>query len=255
MSRTRQPASVPGYLAVVLSLLPAGLVYGLHLLATTTLADTPAAAGLFIEASSWMLTSAVVLSFWGAARMRGHIHHLRFKLQRALTDPVTGLPVRRVAEDEIAAAGADVTLTIALADLDGLHDINHGPGGYATGDFYLTELGRRLRQASAGGDLVARLGGDEFVLITRRTTAALTETLTAAFSAPKAASAGARPLEVSVGICRLPGGDPHHLLGCADLAMLTAKKRRTRIEIYDPDRDGLPLPPGIRPGTRRRSGT
>jgi diguanylate cyclase (GGDEF)-like protein len=252
MSRSLQP--VPGYPAVLLSLLPAGLVFGLHLLAITVLADVPAAASLSIQAANWMLTAAIVLGFWGAARIRGQVHDLQSKLAQALTDPVTGLAVRRVAEDAIVAAGTEATLTVAVADVDGLHDINRGPGGYATGDHYLAEAGRRLVQACAGDGLVARLGGDEFVLVTRRAPTDLAASLTAAFAVPAAVPTGAGPLEVSVGICRLPGGDPHHLLGCADLAMLTAKKRRTGIEIYDPDRDGLPLPPGIRPITRRRCG-
>jgi diguanylate cyclase (GGDEF)-like protein len=252
MSHSRQP--VPGYAAVLISLLPAGLVFWLQLLAITVLADVPAAAALFVEAASWMLTSAVVLGFWGAARMHSQVRDLQHRLDRALTDPVTGLPVRRVAEDAIVAAGHDAVRTVALADIDRLHDINHGPGGHATGDHYLTEAGRRLRQAATGDDLVARLGGDEFVLITGRTPAQLADSLTAAFAEPIAVAAEIRPLEVSVGICRLPGADPHQLLGCADLAMLTAKRLRTRIEIYDAARDGLPLPPGVRPGKRRRSG-
>jgi diguanylate cyclase (GGDEF)-like protein len=252
MSRSRQP--IPGYSAVLISLLPAALVFWLQLLAITVPAGVPAAAVLFIQAAAWMLTSAVVLGFQGAARMRSQIHDLQHRLAMALTDPVTGLPVRRVAEDAIVAAGPNAVLTVALADIDGLHDINHGPGGYATGDHYLTEAGRRLRQAAAGDDLVARLGGDEFVLITGRTPAQLADSLTAAFAEPIAVAAGIRPLEASIGICRLPGGDPHQLLGCADLAMLTAKRLRTRIELYDAARDGVPLPPGVRPGTRRRSG-
>jgi len=252
MSRSRQP--IPGYTAVLISLLPAALVFWLHLSAITVLADVPAAAVLFIRAAGWMLTAAVVLGVWGAARMHSQIHDLQHRLDRALTDPVTGLPVRRVAEDAIVAAGSDSVLTVALADIDGLHDINHGPGGYATGDHYLTEAGRRLQQAATGDDLVARLGGDEFVLITGRSPGQLADSLTAAFAEPIAVAAGSRPLEVSIGICRLPGGDPHQLLGCADLAMLTAKRLRTHIEIYDAARDGLPLPPGVRPATRRRSG-
>jgi diguanylate cyclase (GGDEF)-like protein len=252
MSHSRQP--VPGYAAVLISLLPSSLVFCLHLLAVTVLAEVPAAAALFIQAANWMLTSAVVLAFWGAARMRSLVHDLQHRLTRALTDPVTGLAVRRVAEDAIAGAGSDVVLTVAVADVDRLHDINHGPGGHAIGDRYLTEAGRRLRQAATGDDLVARLGGDEFVLVTRRTPGQLAVSLTAAFAGPIAVAAGVRPLEVSVGICRLPGADPHQLLGCADLAMFTAKRRRTRIEIYDAARDGLPLAPGVRPAMRCRSG-
>ena len=251
MSRSRP---VPGYAAFLISLLPAGLVFCLQLLSIAALVDVPASAALFVEAANWMLTSSIVLGFWGATRMRAQIHDLQQRLDVALTDPVTGLAVRRVAEDAIAAAGYDAVLTVALADIDHLHDINHGPGGYTTGDRYLAEVGRRLQQAATGDDLVARLGGDEFVLITHRGTAELADSLSAAFAAPFSLSVATLPLEVSIGICRLTHANLHQLLGCADLAMLTAKKRRTRIEIYDPARDGQPLPPGVRPGTRFRSG-
>lgn len=251
MSDSRQP--VPGYAAVLISLLPAGLVFWLHLLAVTALADAPGAAR-FVQAASWMLTCTVVLSLWGATRMRAHACDLRQRLDVALSDPVTGLAVRRVAEDAITAAGPNAVLTVALADVDRLHDINHGPGGYATGDQYLTETGHRLRQAATGGDLVARLGGDEFVLITRRMPRDVAIALTAAFAEPVAVGAGVLPLQVSVGISCFFAGDPHQLLGRADLAMLTAKQRRTRIEIYDPGRDGQPSPPGVRPEHRPRSG-
>ena len=204
MSHSRP--NVPGFHAVLLSLLPAGLVFWLQLLAITALADVPQAAVLFVEAAGWMLTSAVVLGFWGATRMRAQIGELQQRLAVALTDPVTGLPVRRVAEDAIVAAGPNTLLTVALADIDGLHDINHGPGGHATGDHYLTETGRRLRQAATRGDLVARLGGDEFVLITGRTPRQLASALTAAFADP--VTGLARPAIVGkmaqkfIGCCR-----------------------------------------------------
>jgi diguanylate cyclase (GGDEF)-like protein len=252
MSRSRPP--IPGYTAVLISLLPAGLVFCLHLFAILVPAGVPTAKALFVEAAGWMLTSAVVLGFWGATGMRTHIRDLQHRLDRALTDPVTGLPVRLVAEDAIVDAGPNTVLTVALADVDRLHDINRGPGGYGTGDLYLTETGRRLRQAATGDDLVARLGGDEFVLITRRTPRQLADTLTAVFAEPVTVGAGILPLEVSIGVCLSFAGDPHQLFGRADLAMLTAKQRRTRLEIYDAARDGRPLPTGVRPDTRRRSG-
>lgn len=242
---------VAGYTAAILiCLLPAALIFGLQITAIVMLAEIPAAATLSLLATDWILIAAVLL---GVARLRSHVHQLQHRLAVALTDPVTGLPVRRVAEDAITAAGPDAVLTVALADIDRLHDINHGPGGYTAGDDYLTETGRRLQQAATDDDLVARLGGDEFVLITRRTSAQLAEDLTAAFAEP-AVGTGIRALEVSVGICRMSGADPHQLLGCADLAMFTAKQHQTRIEIYDPARDGQPLPPVVRPATRHRSG-
>lgn len=214
--------NAPGFVAVLLSLMSAGLVFWLPLLAIAVLPDVPSATALFVEAAGWMLTFAVVLGFWGATRMRAQIDDLRAlidglqqRLAVALTDPVTGLPVCRVAEDAIAAAGPDIALTVALADVDRLHTINHGPGGHAVGDRYLAEVGLRLRHAAQSGDLVARLGGDEFVLITRRTPQQLADSLTAALAVPAAVAGIVRPVEVSVGICQLPGGDPHQLLSCS----------------------------------------
>jgi diguanylate cyclase (GGDEF)-like protein len=203
-------------------------------------------------AELYLLWQVVLLLRCGIAHAHDDIRDLRGQLDRALTDPVTGLPVRRVAEDAITSTNKTVPLTVALADVDRLHDINRGPGGHAAGDLYLAEVARRLRQAAHDGDTVARLGGDEFVLISPRDPAQVADSLTAAFAPADAVAGIDRPIEVSVGICHLPGGDPHHLLSCASLAMITAKNRRTGIELYDPTRDGLPLPVGVRPAVRRR---
>lgn len=60
------------------------------------------------------------------------------------------------------------------------------------------------------------------------------------------------PVAVSIGISRGPSGDPHTAFGQVDLAMWTAKRRGSRIEHYDPARDGVPLPTGRRPAARHR---
>jgi GGDEF domain-containing protein len=59
-------------------------------------------------------------------------------------------------------------------------------------------------------------------------------------------------VQLSIGICHLGGGDAHTALGRADLAMYTAKRRRSGIEHYDPARDGVPQPRGVRPAVRHR---
>ncbi len=216
---------------------------------TTTAAVTALVALALVDLAN-------LLIWRGFARLRRHIQTLHQQLTRALTDPVTGLPVRRIAEDAIVDTDCTVALTAALADVDRLHEINRGPGGHTAGDLYLAEVAARLRQAAtgtdSGEDIVARLGGDEFVLISRRDPAQVADSLTAALAAPATIAGIQRPIEVSIGICQLPGGDPHQLLGCSSLAMLTAKERRTGIEFYNPVRDGLPLPPGVRPAVRRR---
>jgi len=174
----------------------------------------------------------------------------RAELAAAHTDPVTGLAIRRVAERRLReATGREVT--VALLDVDDLHGINdaHGHGG---GDAYLAAVAQRLSSAAVDGDVIARLGGDEFVIITGRDPDSLARAVAAALAAPVALGAVQVPMRVSVGIYRGPGGDPHTLLGCADLAQYTAKRRRAGITFYDPARDGVPLRHGIRPTVRHR---
>jgi hypothetical protein len=60
------------------------------------------------------------------------------------------------------------------------------------------------------------------------------------------------PVRTSVGIFPTTGGDAYTALGCAEAAMRTAKQHRIVTEHYDPDRDGTPMPKGVRPAIRRR---
>jgi diguanylate cyclase (GGDEF)-like protein len=244
--------SHPGRRTIIASILLVDAAQLLLLIAAVAVSrdTTTAAAGVMLAA---LVLGAAVWTAWaGLIRIGKHLRDEYHRLERALTDPVTGLPVRRTAEDAIAGTDPDVALTVALADVDRLHEINHGPGGHAAGDRYLAETGRRLRKAAVDGDIVARLGGDEFVLITRRAPQQVIDSLASALAAPTAVAGFVRPVEISIGISQLPGGDPHQLLSCSSLAMFTAKDRGTGIEVYDPARDGLPLPPGVRPTVRRR---
>lgn len=260
MSYDGQP--IPGRRLSLAGLLLAVAAWLLQAAALAALAALPhdlVVTALTTLAAVYLLTLAVALLLCGLAHVLGHIGELGHQLVRALTDPVTGLPVRRVAEDAIVDTDRTIALTIALADVDRLHEINRGPGGHTAGDIYLAEVAARFRHAAdtgagagAGRDIVARLGGDEFVLISRRDPATVADSLTAALAVQATIAGIARPIEVSIGICQLPGGDPHQLLGCSSLAMLTAKQRHTGVEFYDPARDGLPLPPGVRPSVRRR---
>jgi diguanylate cyclase (GGDEF)-like protein len=184
------------------------------------------------------------------------IAELETKLAEANTDPVTGLPVRRLAERHIAAA-VGVELSVAVADVDDMHGLNNGHD-HQFGDDYLAAIADRLDGLTDDGDMVARLGGDEFVIITNRSPLVLAHALTAATRRPLTVRGTEVPVRLSVGICHLDGGDAHTGLGRADLAMYTAKRRRSGIEHYDPARDGFPKPPGGRPAVRprdRRSST
>ncbi|MEU1746660.1 diguanylate cyclase domain-containing protein [Micromonospora arida] len=185
-----------------------------------------------------------------AVHAADRIADLESDLAVAYQDPVTGLAVRRVAEHHLTdAAGTD--LTVALIDVDGMHAINttHTHDG---GDRFLADLAARLEQASHVGDLVARLGGDEFVLVTPRDPQTLARSLTGVLAPPITIDGITRPMAVSIGICRTPGGNPHRALGQADRAMYAAKSRGGGIAHYDPVRDGEPPAPGVRPAVRHR---
>jgi diguanylate cyclase (GGDEF)-like protein len=224
----------------------------LHHATQTSLPDDEIVAAYAFLAAAYLLALAAIRLACSFVLAHNRANELRDRLARAETDPVTGLPIRWIALDAIAGADRAVALTVAVADIDGFKAINDGPGGHAAGDLYLAAAASRLRQAADDGDTVARLGGDEFILISRRDPAHIAARLTAAL-APAVTIAGIyRPIEISIGICRLPGGDPHQLIGCADLAMYTAKRLRSGIEFYDPARDGLPLPAGVRPAVRPR---
>ena len=179
------------------------------------------------------------------------ITDLETELAEANTDPVTGLPVRRIAERHLAAATAGVEVSVAVADVDDMHGINNGHD-HQFGDDYLAAIADRLYGLAEDGDMVARLGGDEFVIITTRGPQVLAHALTAAVRRPITIRGIDVSARLSIGICHLAGGDAHTGLGRADLAMYTAKRRHSGIEHYDPARDGVPQPRGVRPAVRHR---
>jgi diguanylate cyclase (GGDEF)-like protein len=90
-------------------------------------------------------------------------------LRLAQTDSLTGLVNRGAFSsglcerlDAAAASGGSVSLFVI--DLDRFKHLNDSLGHHA-GDLLLAELGRRLRDDAAPGELIARLGGDEFALV------------------------------------------------------------------------------------------
>jgi diguanylate cyclase (GGDEF)-like protein len=197
-----------------------------------------------------MLATQVALFNQRAVLAERRAGELEAELAVARIDPVTGLVLRRVADQYLRdAAGSEVT--VALVDVDGLHAINDAVN-HDGGDVFLAAVAERLMRVAEPGDLVARLGGDEFVLITSRDPYELAGALTAAIAQPVTIGSATLPMKVSIGICRVPGGDPRTALRCSDLAMFTAKRRGSVIEHYDPARDGVPLSHGVRPPVRHR---
>jgi diguanylate cyclase (GGDEF)-like protein len=217
------------------------------LVAVPTLAEMIAGGGAAKVIAMTAIGAVFVLAHLRATGADRRIHELRKALAEASMDPLTGLPTRRAA-DLCLAAGGD--LTVALLDVDDLHGIN-AAYGHAGGDLYLAAIAEHLRRAAEPGDLIARLGGDEFIVITRRPAVTLADALTSAMTGLVQVGASTVPVRVSVGVCPI-NGDPRRALGCADLAMFTAKRLGGGVVRYDPDRDGVPLRSGVRPAVRQR---
>jgi diguanylate cyclase (GGDEF)-like protein len=90
-------------------------------------------------------------------------------ISAALTDPLTGLPNRRLFADRVEHAlerreRSGCHMAVLFLDLDRFKLVNDGLG-HAAGDAVLQAVGERLRSVLRAGDTVARLGGDEFGIL------------------------------------------------------------------------------------------
>ncbi len=89
--------------------------------------------------------------------------------RHALTDPLTGIPNRRAAMQELVrtlqiARRSGSIVQVAFIDLDGFKYIND-THGHDAGDRFLLQIAASLRNGMRQSDYVARLGGDEFLAL------------------------------------------------------------------------------------------
>ena len=165
---------------------------------------------------------------------------------QALTDLLTGLLNRRgfrkAGEVLLAEARAEGReLALLYLDLDRFKQINDTLG-HGVGDQVLAEVGRRIKEVLPPDALVGRLGGDEFAILlpgdeTRAREVALE--LVERVSEPLVASGETLRIGASVGIAFYPrdARTLEELVRKADIAMYQAKRRRTRVAIYEPKSD------------------
>ena len=151
---------------------------------------------------------------------------------QATHDSLTGLPNRTMLDDRmvqarVSARRHDEVLAAFFVDVDHFKAVND-TYGHATGDLFLIEAARRLRQAARIDDTVARLGGDEFVVIASIVDEAAAHALAArlcdAFAEPFLLDGLLLAVAASVGIATTTdlSGDLD-LLSAADIALYEAK--------------------------------
>ncbi len=100
---------------------------------------------------------------------QGYRDHLEVQRQKALIDPLTGLPNRaawseRLDQEVNAWHQRGNSLSLAMLDLDHFKRINDGYGHLA-GDKVLKIIANVLHKRLRPSDFIARFGGEEFVLL------------------------------------------------------------------------------------------
>ncbi len=173
---------------------------------------------------------------------QGFREHLEEQRQKALIDPLTGLPNRAAwserLEHEIKQwQQHGNTLSLAMLDLDHFKRINDNYGHLA-GDKVLKIIATVLRKRLRASDFIARFGGEEFVLLLPATPPALgaklLETLRAAIEACPFHFKGERvTITISMGLASFKAGEHSDLvLKRADQALYRAKNAgRNRVEL------------------------
>lgn len=156
-------------------------------------------------------------------------------LHAAVTDPLTGLPNRRLFAERVDQALSDRRrtrrkLAVLFLDLDRFKLVNDSLG-HAAGDAVLQAVGEQLRRATRSADLVARLGGDEFGILLDaindpKQAVATSRRIIAALSEPIELEDRRVVVSASIGIAFDAGQEPvtaGELLRDADTAMYRAK--------------------------------
>jgi diguanylate cyclase (GGDEF)-like protein/excisionase family DNA binding protein len=168
-------------------------------------------------------------------------------IEAAVTDPLTGLPNRRLFSDRVDHALArrgrkPLGVAVLFLDLDGFKLVNDSLG-HAAGDEVLAAVGTRLRSCMRVTDTVARLGGDEFAILIEdvegdEEAILAAERVSVALSQPLALPGRDVSVRASIGIAvdrGQPGLSTADLLRNADTAMYQAKATsRGRFALFEP---------------------
>ncbi|RQO54270.1 GGDEF domain-containing protein [Pseudomonas sp. KBW05] len=172
---------------------------------------------------------------------QGYREHLEVQRQKALLDPLTGLPNRaawseRLDHEVNAWHQRGNSLSLAMLDLDHFKRINDGYGHLA-GDKVLKIIANVLRKRLRPSDFIARFGGEEFVLLMPDSSLAdalaVGEVLRAAIEAcPFHFKGEPVTVTVSMGVAQfLPGERSDLALKRADAALYRAKAAgRNRVQ-------------------------
>lgn len=154
-------------------------------------------------------------------------------MNQARTDELTGLPNRRVFDQELRRRRAQweqqgIPLTLIMLDIDHFKRFNDYHG-HQTGDVVLREVAAVLERVARDLDVVCRYGGEEFGVILPGTT--LEHGTVTAERMRRAVAENSVLINdselrvtISAGVAQASGGEPvNELVNRADKALYTAK--------------------------------
>ena len=160
-------------------------------------------------------------------------------------DPLTGLANRALFLDRVAHALQRLErdgglLGVLFVDLDRFKNVNDTLG-HAAGDWFLLQVGQRVRDAARRADTVARFGGDEFVvlcegLVDDQDIRGIADRVGRALSEPLVYRGQSLPVSASIGIVTSadPQANAERLVADADAAMYQAKHQGgSRYQFFD----------------------
>jgi len=188
-----------------------------------------------------------VIAYLSALADLSHTDPANKRLQTlAYSDPLTGLPNRRMLVERITEnMGTDPATSPVMAllfvDLNRFKPINDELG-HEMGDLVLQEVARRMGSALEPEDMLARVGGDEFVILLcgpHRTHLAQTiaENMEQALRPSMSIHGHHVSISASMGCSHYPrdARDMNELLKHADTAMYAAKRFDMPFCLYSPD--------------------
>lgn len=238
---------VCGFGTVAMLLLAAAFSY------VYSVGDQSAPALMQVASGALMLSLLTLVSAHHAkarSRLRATRAALADAVQRtellATRDPLTGLPNRQHAQDQLAIDLArhdegGPPLCIAFIDLDHFKGVND-THGHAAGDAVLQRFADEARAELREVDMLVRWGGEEFLLVLRDTASAEVAHAVVARIRERLSAAPLQLEEATVRIgfsagvaARVPGEGLDAVVQRADLALYRAKAQgRARTELADP---------------------
>ena len=185
----------------------------------------------------------IVLTVWRLNSFLTHRRNIEEQLSHnANHDDLTGLPNRRLFEEQLACALDEPGTCHALMfiDLDQFKAVNDN-GGHAAGDALLRRVSHELEMAIRGSGVLARLGGDEFGIMLPYCPPE--DALRVGLRLREIAEAidfvwnGHRySISASIGVVHLAGRDfsLQEALRAADIACYMAKEKgRNRVHVFE----------------------